>query len=162
MDISAIPALPTTTTTTTSSSSGISLNDFYKLLAAEMQYQDPSGDSSSGGSSDSSSYITELATLSEATAVQNLTAVQNSAMALGMTGKSVAYTSTSTAADGVVTSTAKTGTVEAVDFSTSTPMCYVATTTKGTTTGSWVNYTAISQVYASDVTDSTASSGTTV
>lgn len=161
MDISAITA-PSTTTTTGSSSSNaaLSLNDFYKLLAAEMQYQDPSSDSSSSGSS-SNSYITELATLSEATAVQNLTKVTNYVMAAGLAGKTVGYTSTATSATGTTTSTTKTGVVEAVDFTADTPRCYVATTSNGTTTGSWVDYATVTKVYASDVTDSSSTSTST-
>lgn len=160
MDISAISAAPTVAASA-SKSNNLSMNDFYKLLAAEMQNQDPmSDDSGSGSGSSSSSYISELTTLAQANAVQALTKVTNYSMASGMVGKTVNYTSTSTDITGKETASTKTGEVEAVDFTSDTPRCYIATTKNGVTTGDWVDYTSVTQVYAPDVTDKTASSST--
>ena len=160
MDISAITAPLTAQTNNSSSGSTISTNDFYKLLAAEIQYQDPlsGSDSSQGSGSSSNSYITELALMSATTSIQNMTKVENYAMASGMVGKTVAYTSTSTTSTGAVISETKTGKVEACDFTSDTPKCYVANTASdGKVSGEWVDYNAVSQVYADDVTDSSAS-----
>jgi flagellar hook assembly protein FlgD len=162
MDISAITAAPTVATTSSSSGGSLSLTDFYKLLSAEMQYSDPlsSDDSSSSGGSSSSSYISELCTLTQVTAIQALTKVNNYSLAAGLTGKTVAYTTTTTTATGSATTSTVTGEVEAVDYSADTPRCYIATTTSGTTTGSWVDYTSITKIYASDVTTTSSSSTT--
>lgn len=166
MDISAITAPPTAATSSSTSNANLTTNSFYKLLAAQIQYQDPLSSSDSGGSSGSSntgSYITDLAILSATSAIQDMTKVENYTMASAMAGKTVAYTSTSTSATGMVSSTTKTGSVESVDFTGSVPRCYIASTTDGKTTGEWVDYTAITNVYADDVTTSQdASSATTV
>ena len=151
MNISAITPAPTVAPSSSSAGGALSLDGFYQLLAAEMQYTDPLGSDSSGGGgsgSNSSSYISELCTLTEVTAIQALTKVNNYSMATSMTGKTVSYNSTSTSATGRVTSTAVTGTVEAVDYSSDTPRLYVATTdSKGNTTGKWIDYTEVQTIY---------------
>jgi flagellar basal-body rod modification protein FlgD len=157
MNISAISAPLTNQTNKTSSSSAISTNDFYKLLAAEIQYQDPLSGSDSSSGSGSNNYITELAIMSATTAIQNMTKVENYAMASAMVGKTAAYTSTSTSPTGKVVSEIKTGKVEACDFTSETPRCYIAkTSSDGKTSGEWVDFNLISKVYADDVTDDTA------
>lgn len=162
MDISAITAPSTTSSSSSSSGTTLDTDDFYQLLAAQIQYQDPLGDSdSSGSSSSSTSYITQLAVMSATSAVQSMTEVENYAMATAMTGKTVAYTSTSTSSSGTASTTTKTGTVEAADFTGDTPRVYIASTSDGTTTGEWVEYTSVTEVYADDVTDSSSSSTTT-
>lgn len=156
MDISAIPAAPIVANTSKTSRGNLSLTDFYKLLAAEMQFSDPLSGGDSGGSSggsNSSSYISELCTLTQVTAIQALTQVNNYSMATNMTGKTVSYDSVSTDALGKETTTSITGEVEAVDYSAEKPRLFVAgTDSTGATTGKWIDYTDVKKVYNSDVT----------
>lgn len=160
LDISAIPAVPSTPSNTKSSST-LSTNDFYKLLAAEMQYQDPTSDSSGSGGSGSGDYITELAILSATSAVQAMTKIENYALGASLQGGAVAYTDTSTAASGKEETSTKTGVIEAADLTGDSPRFYVATSVSGAITGKWINYSDISQIYAPNVTDNADPSGTT-
>lgn len=151
MDISAITTPPAVAKSDTASNKALSTESFYKLLAAQIQYQDPLA-GSDGSSSSSYSYVTDLAILSATSAIQDMIKVENYSMAAALTGKTVEYNSTSTTVSGKATTTPKIGSVEAVDFTGSAPRCYVVSAQDGVTSGEWVDYSAITKVYADDVT----------
>lgn len=166
MDISQIGALTSSTLlsngkTVSTNDNSLSTNDFYKLLAAEMQYQDPTSSDSGSSSSSSDGYIQEMIQYSSVEAIQNLAKVTNYSVASSLTGKNVSYNKTYVDDNNQYTTEKITGTVEAVDFSSDTPKCYVTQTADGKTTGEWVNYNEIQQVYASDVTGISGTSSST-
>lgn len=164
MDISSITE-PTSTSTLsnggkvqTSSSTSFSMEDFFKLLAAQLQYQDPTSSTSND------QFMQEMAQFSTVQAIQNLVKIENYTMASSVVGKTVSYNKVVSNASGSSYSTKQTGVVQAVDFSSETPKCYVSTTeSDGTITSSWINYSDIKRVYSSEVTinsNSNSSSGT--
>lgn len=137
------------------SNSSMGMDDFFQLLAAELQYQDPSNPTSND------QYMQEMAQFSTLEAIQSLVKVSNYSLASNITGKTVSYNQSVYDSDTNVSSVVKSsGTVEAVDFSSDTPKCYVTSTDNGTATGSWINYSDITQVYASDVTNNSGGSST--
>lgn len=154
------PPSSTTLSNGTSISSGdksLSMDDFFQLLSAEMQYQDPTNPTSND------QFMEEMAQFSTLEAMQNLEKTNNYAMGTGMLGKTVAYSQTSVnSSDQEVTSTVS-GTVSGVDFTTDPPKCYVSSTASdGTTTGSWIAYSSITDVYQpTSSTDSSTDSSTT-
>ena len=155
MDISQIPSVTSQTTGTTSSSTSksLSMDDFFTLLAAELQNQDPDNATSND------QFMQEMAQYSTLEATQSLVKSSYYSLATTLTGKTVAYNQTTTSND--VTSTSQSsGTVEAVDLTSDIPECYVSSTTNGTTTGSWVSYSDITQVYSSDVTNTSSTTDT--
>lgn len=165
MDISAIMLPPAVADTQSKrGNANLTTTDFYKLLAAQIQYQNPFDDSgSSGGSSSSTGYLTDLAIMSATTAVQEMTKVENYAMSTAMAGKKVAFKSTSTSPTGAIESTTKNGTVTAVDFTAEKPRFYVTSTDKdGATSGEWISYSAVNSVYSDDVTFGTEDAGTKI
>jgi flagellar basal-body rod modification protein FlgD len=161
MDISAIsgPSSGNTLSDGSKVSNGadsFGMDDFFKLLAAQLQYQDPSSATSND------QFMQEMAQFSTVTAIENLVKVTNYSMASGMVGKTVTYQSATMDLNGYVTTTSQNGKVEAVDFTSDTPRCYIATTDKdGKVTGNWVDYSDISQVYSDDVTVDPTAGGST-
>ncbi|CDZ23500.1 hypothetical protein CCDG5_0361 [[Clostridium] cellulosi] len=150
MDISSItpPSNATYPSSSSKSTSGSSLdmNDFFKLLAAQLQYQDPLSATSND------QYMAEMAQFSTLQAIQTLLKVENYTMATSIVGKKVSYVSTQSTATGSYSVTTKAGTVDAVDFSGETPKFYVSTTgDDGKVTSSWIDYSAIRMVYSPDV-----------
>lgn len=153
MDISAIAAPPAVTVQNKKGTSKLSTTDFYKLLAAQIQYQSPFDDSgSSGGSSSSTDYLTNLAIMSATSAIEEMTHIENYTMASSMTGKKVSYKSTSVSVTGAVSTNQKDGTVSAVDFTAEKPRVYVTSENNGVTSGEWVQYDAVTKAYSNDVT----------
>jgi len=139
------PPSSTTLTNGTTVSSGdksLSMDDFFQLLSAEMEYQDPSDPTSND------QFMEEMAQFSTLEAMQNLESTSNYSMGTGMLGKTVAYNQTTVnSSDQEVTSMVS-GTVTGVDFTTDPPQCYVSTTASdGTTSGSWIAYSSITDVY---------------
>lgn len=163
MDISQIGVVSSGDTTlsdgkkiTSSSDSSLGMNDFFQLLSAELQYQDPTNPTSND------QYMEEMAQFSTLEAIQSLVKVSNYSLASGITGKMASYNKISYDSSTNSYSTDKiTGNVEAVDFTSDTPKCYVTSTTDGKTTGEWINYSDITQVYASDVTNNSGGTSTT-
>lgn len=160
MDISAIMLPPAAAVDTVSKkgSSNLSTTDFYKLLAAQIQYQNPFDDSgSSGGGSSSTGYLTDLAIMSATTAIQEMTKVENYSMSTAMAGKNISYKSTSTSPTGKIETTTKNGSVTAVDFTAEKPRFYVTSNdAEGKISGEWINYNSVVSVYSDDVTFDTA------
>lgn len=162
MDISQIGVLSNQTAlsngskiSSSSSNSSLEMDDFFQLLAAELQYQDPSNPTSND------QYMQEMAQFSTLEAIQSLVKVSNYSLASSITGKTVSYNQTVTDNNTKVSSVvASNGTVEAVDFTSDTPKCYVTSTYNGTTTGKWINYSDIIQVYAPDVTNTSGGGST--
>lgn len=162
MDISAIMLPPTITNTKSNSGSGnLSTTDFYKLLAAQIQYQNPFDDSgSSGGGSGSTGQVTDLAIMSATTAIQEMTKVENYSMSTAMAGKNVSYKSTTIMPTGKIETSTKNGSVTAVDFTADKPRFYVTSKdADGKTTGEWITYNSVVSVYSNDVTFDKATTG---
>ncbi len=95
---------------------GVSMSDFLKILSAELQYQDPMSDSSSGGSSNTD-YISQMVEYSLLAQVQSMTSQIKYASAPSAIGQTVLYTGKDDS--GNVTYT--TGTVSAVELSGDSP-----------------------------------------
>lgn len=155
LSISQIGDLSSATSSSTSSSKGSSLNmdDFFKLLAAELQYQDPTNPTSND------QFMAEMAQYSTLSAIQGLEKLTNYSMASGLIGKTASY-ETLVTSNGNTTQETVTGEVEAVDFSGDTPQCYLVAAVDGKNYGDWVPYSQLSRVYAPDVNNDAYSSGT--
>jgi flagellar basal-body rod modification protein FlgD len=111
---SAISSLTSTTTTTsatstssTTSNSSLDFEDWINLLATELQYQDPSDPVSS------SEYVSQMASLSSLSQIENIYSAINNVEAYSMIGKSVTYETTDSSGD----TTQYTGTVDSVILS---------------------------------------------
>jgi flagellar basal-body rod modification protein FlgD len=154
MDVSAIIApIAAQSSSSGKGTTNLSTTDFYKLLAAQIQYQNPFDDSSSsGGGSSSTGYLTDLAIMSATSAVKEMTNVENYSMSAAMAGKKVTYKSSSTALNGEVTTTQKYGTVSAVDFTGEKPRLYITSEKDGKTAGEWIQYDTVEEIYSNDVT----------
>lgn len=143
-------------TVSSTSTQSFDMDDFFQLLAAQLQYQDPSSTTSND------EYMQEMAQFETVEAIQNLVSVEKYSMASGLAGKKVAYIETDVSDTGSYYSSNKYGTVEAVDFSSETPKCYVSSTdSSGKTTSNWVSYSDLTKIYSSDVNlGSSGTSGT--
>ncbi|HEX3026311.1 MAG TPA: flagellar hook capping FlgD N-terminal domain-containing protein [Clostridia bacterium] len=160
MDISSITsaydttAASSSTTSSSSSSNSLGMSDFIQILAAELQYQDPTQ------STDNSQYMSQMAQFSVLEQIQSLSKSFNYSLSSQMVGKSVLYNTVvydkSTAQYSTVTASGK---VDAVDLSSDTPTCFI--------NGAWVDLSSIKTVYDStttapttDTTDKTNSDNT--
>lgn len=128
-----------------SSDSGISMNDFMKILAAELQYQDPLSDGSSGSGSSNSDYITQMVEYSLLSQVQTMTSQMQFASASSAVGQTAIYAATDSSGN----VTYPTGTIVAVDLSGSTPAYLI--------NGVWVDQSSISGFYQPASASGTAS-----
>lgn len=151
--IGSLSSATSSSTTSASSGSSLSMDDFFKLLAAELQYQDPTNPTSND------QFMEEMAQYSTLSAIQGLEKLTNYSMASGLIGKTASY-ETAVTANGNTTEETVVGEVEAVDFSGDTPQCYLVATVDGKNYGDWVAYSQLSRVYASDVNNDAYSSGT--
>lgn len=152
MDVSSIAdvtnsgLLSNGTKVTTSGGSNFDMEDFFKLLAAQLQYQDPSSSTSND------QYMQEMAQFSTVEAIQNLVKIENYSMASGVVGKNVSYDAINTDSNGKYVTVSVNGKVEAVDFSSETPKYYVTSTAgDGTVSSNWIDYSDIKRIYSSDV-----------
>ena len=100
----------TNTTSTTTSNSDLSFEDWINLLATELQYQDPTDPISS------SEYVSQMASLSSLSQIENIYSAVSNVEAYNMIGKSVTYQTTDSAGNTVELA----GTVSAVILSGST------------------------------------------
>lgn len=124
-----------------SAASSFSMDDFLKILSAELQYQDPLSDSSSGGSSNSE-YVTQMVECNLLLQVQSLVTQSRIASAPSAIGQTVLY-ATRDADDNVAYHQ---GTVSAVELSGDTPSYLVD--------GVWVDQSGISGFYKAAPADS--------
>lgn len=127
-----------------SSSSGISMSDFMKILAAELQYQDPLSDSSSGGGSSNSDYITQMVEYNLLSQVESMTSQMKFASAPAALGQTAMYSATDSSGN----VTYPTGTVTAVDLSGDNPAYLI--------NGVWVDQSSIFGFYKSASDSGTA------
>lgn len=97
------------------SGSEIDINDFFKLMIAQLQNQ------SIDNTVDNTQFITQMAQFSTLTQISELTKSMQSSMSIALIGKTV--TISSTRADGFVQTV--TGTVEKVSFFNGQPYIYV-------------------------------------
>ena len=105
----------TSSSASKSDASTLTLNGFYKLLAAQLQNQ------SMYDSTDNSQYITQMVQFAMLSQMQSMTNSVDSSTALSMVGKTVSLSSTNT--DG--TTTKSSGAVESVTFESGTPYLHV-------------------------------------
>lgn len=143
-----------TTASSTKKKSSLTINDFYKLLSAEMQYQDPLGSSDSGGSSSSSSsnYINEILQFTMLDQMQSITTAMNMTAASSAVGKSAYYNTTDSNGNAVQ----QYGTIDAVDMTGDSPQYLI--------NNAWIaqsNITQLSSNAADSTTGSTGSTGST-
>lgn len=88
--ISSMLAANNDSTTKKTTGSSLDVDDFLKLLVAQMENQDPmSGDSSGGGSSSNTDYITQLAQFSMLQQLSSLNTDFTASKAYGLIGKYV-------------------------------------------------------------------------
>ncbi len=104
---SSTSATSTSKTSSTESNSSLDFEDWINLLATELQYQDPSDPVSS------TEYVSQMASLSELSQIENIYSAINNVEAYSMIGKSVTYQTTDASGNTVET----TGTVNAVILS---------------------------------------------
>ena len=150
MDVSSISSLASLASTTSSSSSSdsadsLDMNDFFELLTAEMEYQDPLQPT------DNTEFMSEMAQFSVLSAVDDMKTEENYVAGASMVGKDVLYKTTDSSGSTVE----EEGTVEAVDFSNSTPSLYI--------NGSWVTEDSVVRMTDTSLvsSDSSSSSSTT-
>lgn len=125
-----------TTAASTKKKSSLSINDFYKLLSAEMQYQDPLSSSDSGGSSSSSSnYINEILQFTMLDQMQSITTSMNTMMAANAMGKYVCYNTT----DSNGKTVQQYGTIDGVDMTGDSPRYLI--------NDLWVTQSNVTQFY---------------
>ena len=122
----------------TSSGDNLSMDDFFTLLAAQLQYQDPMQPT------DNSEFMAQMAQFSTLEQLENLSKTVGLSSAASSIGKYATYTTT----DSNGKTTESSGTVSAVDLSSSTPSYLI--------NGSWVaqsNVTMLSEQSGSTDSD---------
>ncbi|MDT8902111.1 flagellar hook capping FlgD N-terminal domain-containing protein [Anaeroselena agilis] len=97
----------TSTTSATTSNSDLSFEDWINLLATELQYQDPTDPISS------SEYVSQMASLSSLSQIENIYSAVSNVEAYNLIGKSVTYQTTDSSGNTVEA----TGTVSSVILS---------------------------------------------
>lgn len=100
-------AATTSTTSTSKTNSDLDFEDWINLLATELQYQDPTDPVSN------SEYVSQMASLSSLSQIENIYSAVSNVEAYNMIGKSVTYQTTDSAGNTVE----GTGTVSAVILS---------------------------------------------
>lgn len=129
----------------------MNMQDFFKLMAAELQYQDPES------ATDTSQYVNQMAQFGVLQQITSLSSSFNYAIASGMIDKSVTFSHFDETSGTTQTGSGK---VDAVDLSTGTPSCLIG--------GSWYELSEITGVanssYLSSLSNSTgaADGATTV
>jgi flagellar basal-body rod modification protein FlgD len=118
----------TTASNSAGSSSELNMNDFFRLLAAELQYQDPLNPTSN------SEFMGQMAQFSTLTAIQQLIKLNNLTVATGAVGKNATYLTTDIDGNRVI----NTGVIDSVDLSSETLRAFI--------NGEWVNFSNISQI----------------
>jgi flagellar basal-body rod modification protein FlgD len=126
---SSISALTSTATKKTATKS-LGMNDFFKLMAAQLQYQDPMQPT------DNSQSMAQMAQFSLLESVQSMSQSLNFTVAASTMGKSVIYSTTDSAGNTVQ----KTGIISAVDLTSTSPQCNV--------NDEWIPLSSVSVVYA--------------
>lgn len=121
-----IPTTSSSNTSSTSNSKGTSMDDFFKLMAAQLKYQDPMQPQ------DNDQFMQETALFSILQQVQDLSKAVTFSEATQALGKTVGYYVTNKDNSHTLTY----GKVSALDLSGSTPQCYV--------NGQWTDISNIS------------------
>lgn len=111
---------------TASGSSSLDMNDFFTLMAAELQYQDPSS------STDTSQYMGQMAQFGMLEQLESIAKQYNYLLGSSLIGKNVSYSVFDEATGETTTGS---GTVNAVDVSSTSPSCSVD--------GKWVSVSNI-------------------
>lgn len=113
------------------STGSLNMNDFFTLMAAQLQYQDPMNPT------DDSQYMSQMAEFGTLEQLTNLSNAYNFTMAAGVAGKKVEYSYWDDSVGKTVTGS---GTISAVDVSNlTTPEC--------TVNGQTVALSAITKIY---------------
>jgi flagellar basal-body rod modification protein FlgD len=114
--VSALGAASNTSRVTgTTSGASLSINDFFKLIAAQLQNQ------SMFDSVDNTQFISQLAQFTTLSQINELTSAMNSNLAVSMLGKPVCVTAT----DELGQTRYVTGEVEQISYQSGVPYLYV-------------------------------------
>lgn len=121
----------------------LTINDFFTLMAAQLQYQDPTSPT------DTSQYLGQLAQYGMLQQMTSMTDMMQFVKASGVVGKTVAY---SVYDDTTGKTTTGSGVVEEVDLSSSSPSCLIGS--------GWVPLSDVTAIAADSVSTASAASGT--
>jgi len=137
--VSTVNIPSTAATTNKSSGSDLSMNDFFTLLSAQLQYQDPMQPT------DNSQFMAQMAQFSTLEQLQNLSKTMSISTATSSIGKYAVYNAT----DASGNTTQGAGTVDAVDLTSDTPTYLI--------NGSWISQSNVTQFFSSALLASSGS-----
>ena len=137
--VSTVNIPSTAATTKNSSGSNLSMNDFFTLLSAQLQYQDPMQPT------DNSQFMAQMAQFSTLEQLQNLSKTMSISTATSSIGKYAVYNAT----DASGNTTQGAGTVDAVDLTSDTPTYLI--------NGSWISQSNVTQFFSSALLASSGS-----
>jgi flagellar basal-body rod modification protein FlgD len=124
--------LSSTTTSKKSTGSNLSMNDFFTLLSAQLQYQDPMEPT------DNSQFMAQMAQFSTLEQIQNMSKTVSMSTASSAMGKYAIYNTTDSSGKAIQGR----GTVDAVDMSEDAPSYLINDT--------WITQSNVTQLYNVD------------
>ena len=137
--VSTVNTASTAATTTKSSGDNLSMDDFFTLLSAQLQYQDPMQPT------DNSEFMAQMAQFSTLEQIQNLSKTMSISTATSSIGKYAVYNTTDSSGN----TTQGAGTVDAVDLTSDTPTYLI--------NGSWIDQSNVTQFFDSSLLTSSGS-----
>lgn len=144
--LSGLPSVPTVSQSSDNTASTLGMNDFFTLMTAQLQYQDPLEPT------DNSQFMAQMAQFALLEQSKTMTTMTNYTAGSALLGKDVLFQVSSLGGTGSTT-TQYEGTVSAVDYTSDTPQAYVG--------GQWVPITSIRRVGLADTTSTGDTTSTT-